>query len=205
MQYKVPQNIDLEDKIVGPFTMKQFLYLLVGGGICYGWWNYANTFVSPSPLVIFIPIGFPVGLLAFCLALVKVNDRPFEFFILSMFKFLMSPKQRRWVEGYKPETVVTLDKATEDQQKNKPSKDIRDLDELAKGLEQKTVELSAQKPPAKSSGKPQPVNVALNDIQSASQKQQNAQKLEVASQPTPTTPIAKPAKSKKGILGGLFK
>lgn len=33
MQYNVPQFIDVEDKIVGPFTGKQTLYLVVGGAI----------------------------------------------------------------------------------------------------------------------------------------------------------------------------
>ncbi len=33
MQYSVPQFIDVEDKIVGPFTGKQTLYLMVGGGL----------------------------------------------------------------------------------------------------------------------------------------------------------------------------
>ena len=35
MQFQVPQGIDMEDKIVGPLTLIQFLYLLVGGVIDY--------------------------------------------------------------------------------------------------------------------------------------------------------------------------
>lgn len=182
MQYKVPQNIDLEDKIVGPFTMKQFLYLLVGGSICYGWWNYASTFISPSPVAVFLPVGGPVGILAFCLALVKINDRPFEFFILNMFKFLFSPKQRKWIEGYQPENVITLDKISAQDAKNKPSKDIRGLDDLAKGLEQKNINVAPAPQPSKISEPPKPVNVAVNDVQGAAEKQQGAQRTEVGGQ-----------------------
>jgi len=215
VQYKVPQNIDLEDKIVGPFTMKQFLYLMIGGAICYGWWNYANTFISPSPMAIFLPLGLPVGLLAFCLALIKVNDRPFEIFILNIFKFLFSPKQRKWTEGYKPEPVITLDKATSDASKNQPKKDIRDLDELAKGLEQKNVELAAQTAPVspKASGeKPKAISLAINDVQSAAEKQHSAQSSAPVAATTPAPSITNQtpqsqtkAATKKGGLFGLFK
>jgi hypothetical protein len=109
MQYKVPQNIDIEDKIVGPFTMKQFLYMMVGGFILYGWWNFSNTFSSPDPLVIFMVVGLPVGLLTISLAMVKINDRPFEYFLLNMFRFLVTPKQRKWIGGYTPEPVIKMD------------------------------------------------------------------------------------------------
>lgn len=208
MQYKVPQNIDLEDKIVGPFTMKQFLYLLVGGAICYGWWNYASTFISPSPLTVFLPVGGPVGLLSFCFALVKINDRPFEFFILNMFKFLFSAKQRKWIEGYQPENVITLDKISAQDAKNKPSKDIRGLDDLAKGLEQKNINVVQPAPVAPSTSQPKPINVAVNDVQAAAEKQQGAQQSAISSQPsavssqTPAPKTTVPA-NKGGLFGFL--
>ena len=41
-QYKIPQNIDVEDKILGPFTLKQFLYIMVGGILIYVFFNMIN-------------------------------------------------------------------------------------------------------------------------------------------------------------------
>lgn len=179
MQYKVPQNIDLEDKIVGPFTMKQFLYLFVGGFILYGWWNYSNTFVSPAPMSIFLPLAVPLGLICFCLAVVKVNDRPFEIFILNVFKFLFSPKQRKWVTGYTPEAVIMLDQLEAKQKKDEHVKSESDLDSLAKSLEQQTGEIRAKEtllPPTKQKlAKPQSINLSVSDISSSSAKQQQAQ------------------------------
>ena len=201
--------------------MKQFLYLLIGGGIIYGWWNFANTFVSPSPMTIFIPLALPVGLICFCFALVKVNDRPFEFFVLSMIRFLVAPKQRKWVEGYNPETVITLDKATQSEAQNKPSRDVRDLDSLAKGLEEKSVEIAAKNPtagrPTVAGQKPKEINLAVNDVQAAAEKQQGAQMnvsakttepntdAKNAAQPTPSTGRPADLPAKKGGLFGLFK
>ncbi len=188
MQYKVPQNIDLEDKIVGPFTMKQFLYLMVGGFILYGWWNYSNQFSSPPPMVIFAIVGLPVGLLCLCLAMVKVNDRPFEYFLLNIFKFMISPKSRKWTGGYTPEAVIRANPA-EAQQKKEVAKTEADLDSLAKSLEKQTATIQSKTPVAPQA-KPKAVNLSVKDVKTASQNQKLSQ--------------AAPAQAKKGFLG-IFK
>ncbi len=176
MQYKVPQNIDLEDKIVGPFTMRQFLYLLVGGFILYGWWNYSNQYVSPPPMIIFLIIGLPVGLLAICLALVKINDRPFEYFLLNLVKFIFSPKQRRWTTGFKIEATITMD-PIEAKKKEQEVRTESDLDSLALTLEQHKAKLTSKNPVAARTGtaKPSNINLSVKDVDSASKKQQTAQ------------------------------
>jgi hypothetical protein len=103
-QYKVPQNIDLEDKIVGPFTMKQFVYLMVGGGLIYGlyqgWIDYENGVLYT------ILAGIPIAALALALTFIKVNDRPFEFFLVNLLSYLTKPKKRLWQQGYEPSKVV---------------------------------------------------------------------------------------------------
>ena len=69
MKYSVPQFIDVEDKIFGPFTFRQFAYLIGGGGLCYAILKILPTFVA----IIFI---IPVGALAGALAFIKVNGKP---------------------------------------------------------------------------------------------------------------------------------
>src|SRR3990167_10840992 len=88
-QYKVPQNVDMQDRIVGPLTMFQFLYLLAGGMVFY------TTLKTPSPIDL-VFIGVPVGLLSLCLAFVKINDQPFIRFIVSFLYFSTHPKARIW-------------------------------------------------------------------------------------------------------------
>lgn len=204
MQYKVPQNIDMEDKIVGPFTMKQFIYLLISGGIIYGWWSYLqNNYVDFMP--IFLVVAIPLGLLGVSLALVKINDRPFEVFLLSLFQFISTPKQRMWREGYKSEPIIIKDQAEVQTADNKP-KDTRSLDDLSKSLE-KQAQLISQKTPTKSApikeGEKVSVNVSVKDTQSAQQKQSQAQ----GSQNTKTVentnkaPEPNPAPKKKGFWG----
>lgn len=214
MQYKVPQHIDIEDKIVGPFTMKQFIYLLVAGFIIYAWWNYSNSFIDPPPMLIFIPLALPVGILGLCFALLKINDRPFEIFVLSVFKFIFSPKQRVWKEGFQPPAVIVKDPAAPEV-KDEGKKDIRTLDELAKSLDNTQGEMDKKKPasgttPAASAagGKEvSSINLSVKDIQTAAQKQELAQKPGTtgnsAPAPVPTTPnpVDSKEQKKRGLLG----
>ncbi len=94
MQYKVPQHIEMEDKIIGPLTMKQFVYLLVGGMIAYATIKTYNT-----ALIIFV--GIPIAILALCLAFIKVQDRPFSNFLFSLALYITKPKQRIWRKDWK--------------------------------------------------------------------------------------------------------
>jgi len=148
MQYKVPQNIDLEDRIVGPFTMRQFIYMLAGGAVIYGWWNFANSYTQPPPMAIFLPLAAPLGFLTLCFTLIKINDRPFEVFFLSLLRFLFSPKRRMWQEGYIGDNVIMLDKDERPKDDGNDLKKAISLDDLSKTLEQQAGSIKAQQAPA---------------------------------------------------------
>jgi len=177
--------------------MRQFVYLLVGGFIVYGWWQYAQSY--EPPMTIFLPLAIPVGLIAVAFALVKINDRPFEYFISSFIKFLFTPKKRMWHEGYKPDMVITVDKVIE--KKVEVVKTSEDLDSLAKTLEAKSQEIIAKEPVALRAKKPAAAaagagsstltNLSVKDVKSAAEKQNQAQT---------ATPI-----KKTGGIWGLFK
>ena len=83
--FQVPQFIETEDKIVGPLTIRQFIYLAVAGalsGVCY---LIFQPFLAVILTLIFMGIG---GMLAF----VKVNGRTMITFILSAFSYIWNPK-----------------------------------------------------------------------------------------------------------------
>ncbi len=90
MQFKVPQNIDLEDKIVGPLTLLQFLYILGGGVIDYA------LFMAIGSNFIFYIIAIPIGILALALAFLKIQDQPLLHFITAALFFYSRPKERHW-------------------------------------------------------------------------------------------------------------
>lgn len=165
----------MEDKIVGPFTMKQFIYLLVSGFIVYSWWNFSNTFISPPPIIVFIPLGVPVGILGLCFALLKINDRPFEFFILSIIRFIFAPKRTMWREGYKAPEVIVKDTVVKEDQKT--VRDTKTLDELSKVLDTSQNELEKKMPVAPPQEKKAPLamDISVKDVKQAQNNQAQAQ------------------------------
>jgi len=89
MRFEVPQFIEIEDKIFGPLTWRQFLYL--GGGVGMG----VVLFLTTS-FIIFLIIGLPLGLLAGALAFYPVNNRPFSYFLEAMVNYVKGTKLYIW-------------------------------------------------------------------------------------------------------------
>ena len=88
-QFTVPQFIDVEDKIIGSITARQFIIMLAAFiliAIFYKIFDF-SLFVVASTLVIFI-----CGALSF----VKINGRPFHFFVLNLIQTLKRPNVRVW-------------------------------------------------------------------------------------------------------------
>lgn len=73
MRFEVPQFIEIEDKIFGPLTWRQFLYL--GGGI-----GAAVVMFLVLPFIFFVIFGIPLALLSAALSFYPVNSRPFSYF-----------------------------------------------------------------------------------------------------------------------------
>ena len=88
MRFEVPQFIEIEDKIFGPFTWKQFVYLCGGFGIA------AITFITSK--ILFVLVGLPAAGLAAALAFYPVNNRPFSVFLESAMSFYGSGKIYHW-------------------------------------------------------------------------------------------------------------
>ena len=89
MQYQVPQFIEIEDKIFGPLTFKQFAYVAGGGAICFLAYRFFPIYIS-------FFIILPVGGFSLALAFYKVNNRPFVFIVESAVKFFLSKKLYLW-------------------------------------------------------------------------------------------------------------
>ena len=89
MQFNVPQFIEIEDKIIGPLTLKQFFYLAGGVALIIFFWYFLKFWL-------FIFLALPTAALSVSLAFVKINGRPFIFFLASMFGYLIKPKVYIW-------------------------------------------------------------------------------------------------------------
>lgn len=89
MQFEVPQFIEIEDKIFGPFTWRQFLYLGGGGGMCVVLLLTMPLFVSIIPIVL-------IGTLTGALAFYPVNNRPFSHFLEAMYNHYRRDRLYLW-------------------------------------------------------------------------------------------------------------
>jgi hypothetical protein len=111
MQFRVPQFIDIEDKVIGPFTLKQFGYILGAGGTSFLLWT-------------FIPIHFiavliiaPVAGLFLALAFAKFNNRSFGEFLESIFTYYTSSRIYTWRQPVLDKNQTPIDKVVIDTQK----------------------------------------------------------------------------------------
>jgi len=108
MQFQVPQKIDLEDKVIGPFTLKQFLYLLAGGMLDYIWFRFFSLGIA------FI-LMLPTSAFFIAMAVAKVQDQPFPKFLQSLILFMFKPKQRTWGrQAPLPKLMVMTPKAKQE-------------------------------------------------------------------------------------------
>ncbi len=129
MQYKVPQNVDIEDKVIAGLTLRQFMFLMIAGGIVL----MLKYILVGAISFLFLPVAIIVGGFGVALAFVKINDRPFEVFLTSAAKTLITPSRRVWskdieIEPQHPETV----KKAEEIQKKKSLGEVKsNLERLA--------------------------------------------------------------------------
>lgn len=140
MQYKIPQDVQRPDTIIGPVTFKQLAILLLGGGISYAiYLSLANTYFW---YVWIWPVGF-FAIMTIAIAFLKIGDMTFITFILYLVEFLFKPRNRAWQKGdneftqsiLKPfETAEKepLEINAEDEKLQKKKK----LEELTKSLDQ---------------------------------------------------------------------
>jgi hypothetical protein len=90
MRFQVPQFIEVEDKIFGPFTLRQFIYLAGAGGVVAIIWGITSS------LFWALVIGGPIVALGLALAFYKVNDRPFVDMLQSALRYTISNRLYLW-------------------------------------------------------------------------------------------------------------
>lgn len=96
MQYKVPQDVQREDKIIGPLTLKQMIICGVGGGVAYAIYvslakaYYMEIWLPPVVIIVAITSAF---------AFLKVHSLPFYVFLMNFIEYHLLPKKRVWIQG----------------------------------------------------------------------------------------------------------
>lgn len=104
--YKVIQDIEAEDKLLGPLTFRQFVY----AGICAGF-LFLVWFTASRGAIFLTPIFLPPALLAGFLAFPWKRDQPTEIWALAKVRFIIKPRKRIWDQsGVKELVTITAPK-----------------------------------------------------------------------------------------------
>jgi hypothetical protein len=107
--FTVPQFIDVEDKIIGPITTRQFIICLVALGLLVPAWKLLSfgSFAAVAVLDVGISGSF---------AFIKINGRPFHYFILNVIQTMKKPALRVWNHRNYFKDLLTQEIAAEEVQ-----------------------------------------------------------------------------------------
>jgi hypothetical protein len=106
MQFHVPQFIDVEDKIFGPFSARQFFYIGGAIGAFFVFFSITKSFIFG------LLLSSPFIALGLALAFYKINKRPFIYILEAAFKYTLQPRLFIWHKEQKK--ISRKKKAEED-------------------------------------------------------------------------------------------
>lgn len=106
--YKVPQDVEADDKLIGPFSFRQFIYLIIAVISIALAWGLAQLFI---PLAI---IPLPIIIFFGALALPLRKDQPMEIYLAAVVSFYLKPRKRLWQpDGIQSLVEITAPKVIE--------------------------------------------------------------------------------------------
>lgn len=102
MMFNVPQFIDVEDKIAGPLTWRQLLWMIGLGAILLVLFNVLEQGM-------FVVVSVPIVLIFAALAFYRPNNQPLIVYVMYAFSFLFHPKVALWERPVArlPKKVIT--------------------------------------------------------------------------------------------------
>jgi hypothetical protein len=106
--YKVPQDVEADDKLIGPFSFRQFIYIIIALISIAVAWGLAQIFIAlaiiPLPLVVFFG----------ALALPLRKDQPMEIYLAAVISYYLKPRRRLWEpDGVQSLVEITAPKVIE--------------------------------------------------------------------------------------------
>ena len=149
---KIPQNVYVEDRVIGPITLRQIFMTLAGGGVSYVIWSLMKAAGYVSLIAGAIALIPTIIMLSF--AFVKINE-------ISLFRFclLIIEKQKKpTVRYFQPRTGVQIrflgasksvkDEAEEElEEESIHTKNISDIEKLSSVLDTKVLKAEQEATP----------------------------------------------------------
>lgn len=139
MQAKVPQNVQMEDKIVGPLTLKHMIILGTGGGLAY----LVYTILAKSFFwEVWLPPVAIITIITLLIAFVKIHNVSFGKFSILFMEHLLIPRERIWMKAsgevfganlIQPKESLRKKKSTD--KSEKAAETMKNLDDITKVLD----------------------------------------------------------------------
>jgi len=133
MRFQVPQFIEVEDKIFGPFTFKQFIYMGGGVGICVVLFTFLPFFLA---ILLSLPIAAFAGMLAFY----KMNGKSFVEIVEAFLAYNLGSKLYIWKKEDKAPVADPANRSMSHEQIFVPKLSQSKLKDLAWSLDIKESE-----------------------------------------------------------------
>ena len=129
-QFQVPQFIEHESKLVGPFTLKQTALFGGGGALLFVLWFMLEKWL-------FFLLAFPILLIFILIGFMKVNGRPLLDFVGSFFNFFISPQLYIWQKRLEAQEKIKKSKKEKVERFEGPSSEVtkQGIKDLAKKLD----------------------------------------------------------------------
>ncbi len=140
---KIPQNVYVEDRIIGPVTLKQLIIMGLGSGFSYI--MYASVSKVTQPTILLTILLWSPTLVAAAFAFLKINDLSLFNIILLMIEHMNKPSQRAWCphRGISINIVTKAPpSAANEQQARKKVQEASRLAELTWQMEKRQADLS---------------------------------------------------------------
>jgi len=102
MEYPIPQFIEREPKIVGPFTFHQLIFVALAGGACF----ILYFLVGKRSFASFIVIAIVLFGAALALAFLRVGGYSLPVFLKNFFSFVIMPKIFLWQRKFIPPKFI---------------------------------------------------------------------------------------------------
>lgn len=100
-QYKVPQDVETEDKILGPLSIKQFIYVIIGVLWAFLMWRLFSWFLPLAAI-----LALPVTGFMFLLGFGQREGVPFEDYVVAFIRYLVLPRKLEWQKDDAKETIT---------------------------------------------------------------------------------------------------
>jgi len=131
MQYKIPQDIGNEDRLIGPLSLRQLIIVGVGGGLAY--MIYISLAKTTDPIV-YVPPMVIIILLTLAIAFFKKDNLTFTRMILLFLEMAINPTKRVWVNfagDISSFKLIEVFSQTEiEKMKKKQAEDAKTIDDI---------------------------------------------------------------------------